>query len=185
MQNRGMPPMRKPARWCMLTSLFGGCKTRPVIGCIGRVLLLQHRMTDDEFVQQFESCSFPFEQWHHREHVKLAYLYLVRFGFADASRRLREGIRAYNAANKVPDAPMRGYHETLTLFWLRLIQMTVQEYGPRATADEFFEFHPQLGEKKIHRLFYSPELFMTPRVKSEFVEPDLTSLPRGRGADVP
>jgi len=166
----------------MIALLFGVCKTRPVIGCIGRVLLLQHGMNDDEFVRQFEARSFPFDQWHHRAHVKLAYIYLVRFGFAIASRKLRDGIRAYNAANNVPDEPTRGYHETLTMFWLRIIQMTVQEYGPRATADEFFDFHPQLSQKKIHRLFYSSDLFMSARAKREFVEPDLTSLPKGRVA---
>jgi hypothetical protein len=166
----------------MLSLLFGGCKTRPVIGCIGRVLLLYRCMDDDDFVAQFESCEFPFEQWHHRAHVKLAYIYLIRFGFADASRKLREGIRAYNAANKIPDEPTRGYHETLTMFWLRIIEMTVQEYGPSATADEFFEFHPQLSQKKINRLFYSSDLFMSARAKKEFVEPDLTSLPKARMA---
>jgi hypothetical protein len=114
--------------------------------------------------------------------VKLAYIYLVRFGFANASQKLREGIRACNAANKVPKTPTRGYHETLTLFWLHVIQMTVQEYGPRVTADEFFDFHPQLSQNKIHRLFYSSDLFMSARAKSEFVEPDLTSLPRARVA---
>jgi hypothetical protein len=139
-------------------------------------------MVDDAFVQQFESCSFPFDQWHHRAHVKLAYLYLSRFGFDAASRKLRDGIRAYNAAHNVPDEPTRGYHETLTLFWLKIIQTTLQEYGPRATADEFFDFHPQLSEKKIHRLFYSSELFMSSLAKKEFVEPDLTSLPKGRNA---
>ncbi len=137
-------------------------------------------MNDDEFVQQFESCAFPFDQWHHRAHVKLAYLYLIRFGFAGASRKLREGIRAYNAANQIPDEPTRGYHETLTIFWLRIIEMTVQEYGQRETADAFFEFHPQLSQKKINRLFYSSDLFMSSRAKKEFVEPDLTSLPKAR-----
>ncbi len=166
----------------MVTSLFGGCKTRSVIGCIGRVLLLQHGMDDDEFVRQFEARSFPFDQWHHRAHVKLAYIYLVRFGFAAAGGKLRDGIRAYNAANNVPDLPTRGYHETLTMFWLHVIQMTLQEYGPRATADEFFDFHPQLSQNKIHRLFYSADLFMSARAKREFVEPDLTSLPKGRVA---
>jgi hypothetical protein len=139
-------------------------------------------MNDDDFVQQFESRSFPFDQWHHRAHVKLAYIYLDRFGFAIASQKLCHGIRAYNAANNVTDTPTSGYHETITLFWLHIIQMTVQEYGRRATADEFFDFHPQLSQKKIHRLFYSADLFMTARAKSEFVEPDLTSLPKARHA---
>jgi hypothetical protein len=141
-------------------------------------------MSDDEFVRQFESCLFPFDQWHHRAHVKLAYIYLVRFGFDIAGRKLRDGIRAYNAANKVPDEPTRGYHETLTMFWLRLVQMTAQEYGGRPTADEFFDFHPQLSQTKIHRLFYSADLFMSARAKTEVVEPDLASLPKARPTPV-
>ena len=73
-------------------------------------------MTDeDNFLHQFEACTFPFDQWHHRAHVKLAYLYAVRFGPVVAAQKLRDGIRAYNAANHVQDTPTSGYHETMTL----------------------------------------------------------------------
>ena len=137
---------------------------------------------DDVFIQQFESCTFPFDQWHHRAHVKLAYLYAVRFGHAIAAGKLRAGIRAYNTANHVPDLLTSGYHETMTMAWLHVIHATIQVYGKRATADEFFDFHPQLGQKKILRLFYSPELFMSPAAKREFVPPDLTCLPEPRNA---
>ena len=135
-------------------------------------------MHDDEFIQQFQSCAFPFEQWNHRAHVKLAYLYAARFGPEVAAQKLRDGIRAYNAAKNVPDAPTRGYHETMTQAWLRIIHATMEQYGQCATADEFFDLHPQLSQKKILRLFYSAELFMSARAKHEFVEPDLTDFPR-------
>ena len=140
---------------------------------------------DDVFIQQFESCTFPFDQWHHRAHVKLAYLYAVRFGHDVAAAKLRAGIRAYNAANNVQDSPTSGYHETMTMAWLHVIHATIQVHGQRATADEFFDFHPQLGQKKILRLFYSPELFMSSEAKRKFVEPDLTGLPKPRKAIVP
>lgn len=136
---------------------------------------------DDIFIQQFESRTFPFDQWHHRAHVKLAYLYAVRFGPEIAAHKLRDGIRAYNAANNVQDLPTSGYHDTMTQAWLQIIQATIQIYGPKATADEFFDFHPQLSQKKILRLFYSPELFMSPQAKREFVEPDLAPFPKVRG----
>jgi hypothetical protein len=139
-------------------------------------------MNDDAFIQQFEACSFPFDQWHHRAHVKLAYLYLTRSGFALAATKLRRGIRAYNVANHVPDLPASGYHETITQFWLRIVETTVQQYGELPTADEFFDFHPQLSQKKNHRLFYSPGLFMSPEAKREFVKPDLTDLPTANNA---
>jgi hypothetical protein len=137
-------------------------------------------MNDDDFLQQFESLSYPFDQWHHRAHVKLAYLYTVRFGVEAAAQKLREGIRAYNAANKVEETATSGYHETMTQAWLRIIHTTIEEYGPRATADEFFDFHPQLSQKKILRLFYSVDLFMSPLARREFVQPDLTHLPQKR-----
>ena len=139
-------------------------------------------MNDDDFIRQFEDCSFPFDQWHHRAHVKLAYLYLTRYGFEAALAKLRNGIRAYNAANNVPDQPTSGYHETMTQFWLRIIEVTIQQYGPLPSADEFFDFQPQLSQKKNHRLFYSPGLFMSPEAKLKFVEPDLTQLPRATHA---
>lgn len=139
-------------------------------------------MNDETFIQQFEACSFPFDQWHHRAHVKLAYLYLTRCGFDAAVTKLRNGIRAYNAANKVPDQPTSGYHETITQFWLRIVEATVQQYGQMPTADEFFDQHPQLSQKKNHRLFYSPGRFMSPEAKREFVEPDLTKLPTATNA---
>ena len=137
---------------------------------------------DDIFIQQFESRTFPLDQWHHRAHVKLAYLYLVRFGRDTAAQKLRAGIRAYNAANHIQDLPTSGYHETMTMAWLNIIHTTMEVYGQRATADEFFDFHPQLGQKKILRLFYSPELFMSPQAKRDFLKPDLTSLPAPRRA---
>ena len=140
---------------------------------------------DDIFIQQFESRTFPLDQWHHRAHVKLAYLYLVRFGRDTAAQKLRAGIRAYNAANHIQDLPTSGYHETMTMAWLHIIHATMEVYGQRATADEFFDFHPQLGQKKILRLFYSPELFMSPQAKRDFLKPDLTSLPTPCPATTP
>jgi len=138
---------------------------------------------DDHFIAEFEACRWPLEKWHHRDHVKLAYLYLLRHGLDGAASRLRDGIRAHNAAHHIPDRPDSGYHETMTQAWLRLVHLALCEYGPAASADEFVEQHPELSEKKTLRLFYSRELFMSPRAKREFVEPDLAPLPRIMPAD--
>jgi len=54
------------------------------------------------------------------------------------------------------------------------------EYCPTATADSFYDASPQLSEKKILRLFYSREVFMSPQAKVEFIEPDLAPLPRSQ-----
>lgn len=138
-------------------------------------------MTDDEkFLAEFEACRWPLDQWHHQQHIRVAYLYLRRYSFDEAMSRFRERIKAYNAVHNVPDHPTSGYHETMTQAWMRLVYMTIFEYGPQETSERFYEQNPQLSQKKVLRLFYSPELFMSPRAKIEFIEPDLTPLPRAQ-----
>ncbi|HEY3762260.1 MAG TPA: hypothetical protein VGN23_10990 [Verrucomicrobiae bacterium] len=138
-------------------------------------------MTDDEqFLAEFESCRVPLDQWHHKEHIKLAYLYLRKYLLDEAIDHVRTRIKAYNAAHKVPEAVDRGYHETMTQAWMRLVHLTLCEYGPAENADKFYEQHPQLWQMKTLRLFYTRDRFMTLQAKQEFIEPDLTPLPYTR-----
>ena len=133
---------------------------------------------DDLFVAEFEACRWPLERWHHRDHIKLAYLYLRRHRFEDAMAKLRAGIKAHNEAHGIPERLDSGYHETMTQAWLRLVQVALLEYGPAASSDEFYEHHPELSQKKVLRLFYSRERFVSREAKREFLEPDLAPLPR-------
>src|SRR5688572_6812620 len=138
-------------------------------------------MTDSDLVHQFEALTLPFEQWTHRAHVKVAFLYLRDHPFDEALVRMRRGITAYNAANKVPETPTSGYNETTTHAFLHLIAATMNAYGPEmptASTDEFCDTHPQLMNRSVLRLFYSPKQRMHPEAKTRFIEPDLSPLPR-------
>ncbi len=137
-------------------------------------------MTDDEHLQAFETLALPIEQWNHRAHVKVAYIYLCRHPFDEALRRMRAGVKAYNAHNHVPETETRGYNETTTHAFMHLISATMNAYGsthPTAGADAFCDTHPQLMTPQVLRLFYSPARRMHPLAKTQFVEPDLASLP--------
>jgi hypothetical protein len=137
---------------------------------------------DQSFVEAFEAQGFPLEKWHHREHIKIAYLYLLRFPFDEAVSRLRSGILALNARHQVPDAVDRGYHETMTQAWMRLVNCTLSEFGPAETADAFVDQHTQLLSKRALLFFYSRDRIRSPEAKQKFVEPDLAPLPRSNSA---
>jgi hypothetical protein len=137
-------------------------------------------LDDNTFLTQFEKCQWPLENWHYREHIKLAYLYLCRYPMEEAMARIRDGIKAHNAAHNVPEKLTRGYHETMTRAWLQLVQLIICEYGPAENADTFCEQHPELLQTKALRLFYSHEQLMSPEAKAKFLEPDLAPLPRSR-----
>ncbi|HTQ40513.1 MAG TPA: hypothetical protein VMJ32_15920 [Pirellulales bacterium] len=137
-------------------------------------------MDDEAFLRQFEDCTWPLEQFHHREHVKIAYLYLRRFSFDEALHRMCVGLKRYNATHQVPDALDRGYHETLTQAWMRLVYFTLCEYGPVNTADEFVDQHPQLWQMKVLRLFYSRDRLISREAKQTYLPPDITKLPESK-----
>lgn len=140
----------------------------------------RHEMNDQELLRQFECGTYPFEQWDHRTHVKIAFLYLRDNPFDVALARVREGIKAYNAANNVPEGDLGGYNETTTHAFMQLVHVTMKAYGklfPTPDADSFCETHPQLLSKHVLRLFYSPERRSDPVAKTRFVEPDLAPLP--------
>ena len=141
-------------------------------------------MDDAELLRQFESRTLPFDQWSHRTHVKVAFLYLRDHPFDEALAKMRSGIKAYNAANNVPEGPLQGYNETTTHAFMRLIAATMSAYGdmfPTPDADRFCGTHPQLLSKFVLRLFYSPERRGHPDAKHRFVEPDLAPLPKVDG----
>ena len=74
-------------------------------------------MTDDDFVQAFLSGSLPNAQFHHRDHLRLAWALIRLTGEEQATTRITSGIRYF--------ATMHGqaekYHETMTRFWVRIV----------------------------------------------------------------
>jgi len=123
----------------------------------------------------------PFDQWTHRAHIRIAYIYLCLHPFDEALSRIRAGIKSYNAANHVPETPTIGYNETTTHAFVHLVAATKAAYGgshPVADSEGFCDMHPQLNSKHALRFFYSPVRRMLPSAKSQFVEPDLAPLPK-------
>jgi hypothetical protein len=133
-------------------------------------------MDDDSLLREFESCSLQISDWHHREHVKVAYLLLIRFPFEVAIGRMKAGLQALNAAQGVPDQPDRGYHETMTQAWMRLVDFTIRQHGPAMNADQFLQRHPELTHPSTMRLFYSQQRLRSPAAKFDYLPPDLHPL---------
>lgn len=140
----------------------------------------QSALTDKEFIRLFESAAWPREEWHHRQHIKVAYLYLRQYPLKDASIRIRERIKAFNTVKQVEESLTSGYHETMTQAWLRLVYFTLCKYGAAETADSFYEQHPQLWGKKVLRFYYTKERFLSAEAKANFLEPDITPLPQSQ-----
>lgn len=132
---------------------------------------------DLELIRQFESAALPAAAWHHAQHIRIGWLMLERHGeFGTALDAVRAGIKKLNAAHGTVDGPGRGYHETMTHAFLRLIDSARRNYGREADSAAFVEAHPELARYCL-RLFYSRGRIMSEEARARFVEPDLAALP--------
>jgi hypothetical protein len=80
----------------------------------------------------------------------------------------------------VPESLTSGYHETMTQAWMRLVDLTLREFGPGECADAFVDKQTQLLSKRAVLFFYSRDYIMSAEAKSQFVQPDLTPFPQSR-----
>jgi hypothetical protein len=67
----------------------------------------------------------------------------------------------------------KGYHETMTQAWVRLVEVKLRDGGAAESADVFCDQQPLLMQKTCLEAFYSRERLMTWTAKREYVEPDL------------
>lgn len=158
-------------------------RTRPELAR-GVYILSRVDADDAELLRRFESAAVPFYEWTHRAHVRVAFLLLRAHPFDEALARMRAGVKAHNAVNRVRESPTSGYNETTTRAFLHLIAATIAAYEAVFAADtsaSFCDTHPQLMTRHALRFFYSPQRRMHPMAKAQFVEPDLAPLPRIHG----
>jgi len=137
---------------------------------------------DREFLTAFGAAAIPAERWKHRDHVRMAFLYLRDHPFAEAVARIRSGILALNRATGGRNTATSGYHETLTVAWALLIAAAIERGrsapGVIADSESFIAAHPHLLAKDALRSHYSRERMMSVEARVAFVDPDLAALPR-------
>src|SRR5215207_10097243 len=130
-----------------------------------------------ELLRRFEDCTLPPEEWTHAAHLTVALWYLLQFDWPEAVARVRAGIKRYNAAHGIPTTPTGGYHETLTLFWLRVVRAFLEAERNEARAlvslaNELAATH----DKGLPFSYYTRERLFSPEARATWVEPDLMPL---------
>src|SRR5690349_22735558 len=75
-------------------------------------------LSEDEFVARFEDATLPNESFHHRDHVRMAFLYLRRYPALEAIQRFSVALTRFAAAKGKPGL----YNETVTWAFLFLIR---------------------------------------------------------------
>jgi hypothetical protein len=139
-------------------------------------------LNDEEFVEAFESCRLPAAQFHHADHIRLAWIYLGRMSAPEAAERMAESIRRFAAHNGMPEK----FHVTMTRAWARLVAAARERTPPTASFSEFVSAHPHLLDKDSLLKHYSKDRLESPAARASWLEPNLIPLPKatpGRNFD--
>jgi hypothetical protein len=127
-------------------------------------------MTDAEIltlVDRLERCLLPKEEFHHRDHLTVAVVYLYAVDLETAMDRMRSSLKRFAGHHHVTGL----YHETLTRFWLQQVEMRLDR--KLCLAESVRNIHKQLSDKNLAFEYYSRERINSKEAKEKWLPPDL------------
>jgi hypothetical protein len=142
------------------------------------LVMSQETIPLDALAAAFRARTLPHAQWTHVAHLRVGAWHVHHHGADAALAMLRTGIRALNDAHGTPNTATSGYHETITIAYVRLIAA----FLAGCTDDEPLDLRVArmlagpLGERRVLLHYWSEALLMSERARREWVAPDLIPL---------
>jgi hypothetical protein len=129
-------------------------------------------MNDVDFTRAFERGEIRPQDFHHRSHLRVAWVYLRESNALEqAAAKMRAAIRQFASAAGHPEK----YHETITVFWVRLLGALPHSFRQNE-LEHVLQVNPELLEKDLPLEYYSRETLFSDRARTSWVDPDLRSL---------
>ena len=133
----------------------------------------------DAFMAAFEGCTLPKERWTHGAHLLTGACYVHTLGQAAAIERMRVCVKRYNESVGGKNTETSGYHETITIAWIKLLDRLLRQVGEGETLQrsEFARLAVErfVNDKEIFRRFYEFDLVASVEARRIWVQPTLAS----------
>src|ERR1700694_4550047 len=146
---------------------------------------------DEQFLAAFEAEKIANQDFHHRDHLRLAWIQIRRLGQERASDTVAGAIRRFAVHHGHADR----YQETMTRFWVRVVGMGVTRHPrqlpvswgawvgrgtplpPTLAFDALLVAEPHLLDKNLPYRHWSRERMGSDEAKRQWTEPDLIRMP--------
>ena len=128
-------------------------------------------------VEGFREKTLPLHEWTHEAHLVVAFYFLFHFDIFQAVCYLRSGIIGYNQSVGTENSPNKGYHETLSLFWAKIIKKYIEQDNEKDFLEALNDFleSPQ-ANRNLHLEYYEAETIFSVEARAFWIEPSLKSL---------
>ena len=125
-------------------------------------------------VLQFENRTLLRVEWTHEAHLIVAISYCWDFDDEMAFEKMKANITTYNRSVGTENTDTSGYHETMTIFWMRFLRKYLNDNEFESVEDacnSFFE--SEFASQNILLEYYSEEILFSKKARLEWVEPSL------------
>lgn len=118
--------------------------------------------------------TLPKGEWTHHAHLRTGLWHVMEHGPVVALELLRARISSYNESVGTANTDTSGYHETITRFYVtvidRFLSTADRSLDPDALAEQLIDAH---GDRRLPLHHYSESRLFSPVARRSWVEPDL------------
>jgi hypothetical protein len=132
-----------------------------------------NEMTDAEFTTAFLQGTLSPTHFHHRDHLRLAWLLIRERGAEVAGPLIADGIRAFAARH----GHLQKYHQTLTQFWIWAVGRHAAARPDISDFSTFLATFPLLLEANLPERHWNHATLFGADARARWVAPDLLALP--------
>jgi hypothetical protein len=127
-------------------------------------------MIEQSYIELFESGSISPSAFHHADHVRLAFCYLIRYSPLEALGRFSTALQRFAQVHGKESL----YHETITWAYLLLIHERMARRTPTESWESFAAANPDLltWKESVLYHYYTQATLQSDLAKRVFVFPD-------------
>ncbi len=141
----------------------------------GRFIVDESRT--DRLAAVFRDLSLPKSEWTHEAHLRVGLWHLLRHPPGEALDLLRDGIRRYNVAVGGVNSATSGYHESITRFYVGVIDRFLAGSDRTRPVDELAEeLIRSFGARDLPHHYWSRDRLDSTEARLGWLEPDLRPL---------
>ena len=126
-------------------------------------------------VARFRNQTLPKSEWTHEAHLVVALWHLLKFGDVHSALcQLRAGIILHNHSVGTKNTESSGYHETITVFWVKQVKEFIEGQASRdfnTLTQKLLQDTPFTQKDYILR-FYAKEVLKSKEARGLYVAPE-------------
>lgn len=127
--------------------------------------------------EAFIARRLPKADWTHEAHLRVGLWHRLQMPAEATLTALRDRIRRYNEATGVANTPTSGYHETMTRFYVIVIDRFVASADVSRELDDLADaLIAQWGDRTLPLRYYSRERLFSAEARRGWIDPDVAPI---------